>query len=381
MPRVGRSMRRFHAASAALFKQKNSGQKKIGPPSKAAGEFRSFKFAASYGNHHRQAPDLTEVVELVTEAKDIPSGKMATWSDSVQASLVHLGSFRPQQRNELFKTHTSLIRDVTVLAGQHLSDPTEKWRALIRGCGGVGKSTLLSQVHALAKQQGYAVLHIPQAETLRDGSTDVLPSPDGLWLQPMFVRRWAKRIAKANRDVLPADTLRELSQGKFDPRCAHIVSLVARQAPVLVTVDNVNAWAQYPISELRDRENKRIYNGSLEVIHTLQALISGNLDAILEKGGAVLFATTDTFRNPLDLAENAHEYATVEEYDHKLATALNRPETIEVPRFSSEETATYVSYLQAAGVANEGVSSDAVHVESGNGNPRNVLSGFTTFVF
>lgn len=394
MYRLG--LRGFHAGSVAAFKQKAKEQTvKMRTPKKGSGEYRNFRRAAAYSKFSKSASEVAVGTEnlRIFAAPDletpISEPSMVVFPDAVQASLVHMADFQPQQNNELFLQRASLLRNESSQIQNILKQaPSSEQRALLTGPAGSGKSTLLAQAHAMAKLQNWIVLHIPRAEELIDGSTDAVASKSGAGFdQPMLSRRWAQRIAKANRDVLTSDDIKLLrsSSAKEDPvgsLTAFISQLENGDRPVLISADSLNAFVKTPFAANRTKENEPIYHADLQIPRILLDFLSAKRKF---KHGAVLAATSgrivtnDTIAIGLGHG-SAPAYATPEEFDSELAAKLQGVREIAVSSFSPAETDVYLRYVAAAGLTEYSPELVAAkYAVSGNGNPRALLRSCVSF--
>lgn len=394
MYRLG--LRGFHAGSAAAFKQKAKEQTaKMRTPKKGSGEYRNFRRAAAYSKFSKSATEVPVGSEnlRIFAAPDLEAPvtepSMVVFPDAVQSSLVHMADFQPQQNNELFLQRASLLRSESSQIQNIIKQASSKeQRVVLTGPAGSGKSTLLAQAHALAKLQNWIVLHIPRAEDLIDGSTDAIASKSGSGFdQPMLSRRWAQRIAKANRDVLTSDDLKLLTSAsaKEDPAGSlntFISQLESGGRPVLISADSFNAFVKTPFSANRTKENEPIYHGDLQVPQILLDFLSNKRTL---KNGAVIVATSgriitnDTIAIGLGHGQ-APAYATPEEFDGELASRLQGVREIAVGSFSPVETDVYMRYIAAAGLAEYSPELVAAkYAVSGNGNPRALLRSCVSF--
>lgn len=378
-------MRRFSTCAVRSFKQKTSGSnKKTWTPSKNSGEWRNFRKAAAYSNFQKTAPEVPFNDESLSilKSSNLEKKGMVTYPDDIQASLINLGTFLPQQNNELFKTHSSLLRAETEQILTHMNNGDS---VLVLGGAGSGKSTVLSQAQALAKLEKWVVLHLPRAMALIDGSTDHVKSEDGdFYWQPMLVKRWFKKILKANKDVLSPEATKILKAGKADSVDALFEQLEADGNKVLLTLDGLNAWTHHPLALNTSADNKRIYHAKLQLPKLFLEYFSGEK----KLDGAVIAATTGNYKMnktvPVALGRaETHAYAELDEFDPELAERLKNAKPLDVGSFSLQETSLYLQYLERAGLcpeAGEQFVKDT-YLLSGNGNPRALLKTFINYSF
>lgn len=397
MHRLG--FRGFHAGTATAFKQKAKEQSsKLRTPKKGSGEYRNFRRAAAYSRFSKSAPEVVvgsenlrilAAADLANAVTEKSQPEMVVFPVAVQASLVHMADFQPQQNNELFGQRATLLRSESLAVRNLIQNkPSKDQRAVLTGAPGSGKSTLLAQAHAFAKLQNWVVLHVPRAEDLLDGSTDAILNSKGSFDQPMLARRWAQRIAKANRDVLTSDDLKLLrsAAAKEDPATslANFISVLETgDRPVLLSVDGLNAFAKTPFAVNRTKDNEPIYHGDLQLPKLLLDFLSGSRSF---KQGAVLAATTGRIVSNQTIAiglghGSAPAYATPEQFDSGLAERLAAGvKEIPVGAFTATEADVFLRYVSAAGLAE--YSPDLVaskYAVSGNGNPRALLKSCVSF--
>lgn len=390
MIRKPKLVRSFHISRFVGFQRKSDSKNKMSTPRKSGGEFRSFRKAASYGNHHKLAPNVPidgEGLHLVTSdhlqnLKEF-NKRMVTFPDQVQASLVHLASYRPTQYYELFRTHSTLFRDSTMKIAETIehaeAEGSANSRVLIEGASGLGKSTALTQAHSLAALRGWFVAHIPRAGDLTDGSSLI----GSELTQPMFVRRWHRQLFKANRKLAQnSDILKALKS--YDPRRL-FETLQEQGVPTLVTVDDFNAWAARPYSAYRDTSNQPIYHGALEVPKLILSMLDGSFEL---KKGAVFVAVSSSFNDKsitidtgLKRPTQAHPYMPITKLDRQLASRLASVQPLTINRFSVEESTAYFDFLQRAQVTPSSLDGGLIesHILSGNGNPRGIIQSCVNF--
>lgn len=392
MIRNPRLVRSFHTSRLLYFQRKSDSKHKMTTPRKSGGEFRNFRKAASYGNHHKTAPSVPiddDGLQLITsdQLQDLSSfnKRMVTFPDHVQASLVHLASYQPSQHFELFRTHSTLIRDSTLKIAQILrnaeTEGSSRSRFLIDGAPGIGKSTALSQAQSLAALRGWFVAHIPRATELIDGTTQLEPDLS----QTMFARRWHRRLLKANRSLAQNPEIYKALKGN-KPR-ELFETLQNLEIPILLTVDDFNAWAAHPYSRYKDASNKHIYHGRLEIPKFVLEILGGSFP--LKKGAAfaavssVLDSKSLTIDVALGRKTQAHAYMPVAVFDRELSSHLESVEALTIERFSLEESATYYDYLSRAQVRQSTFDKDLFesHILSGNGNPRGLLQACFSFSY
>lgn len=377
-------VRSIHTSRAALaFRQASgSGNKKDTPstPRKNSGEFRWYEDAAPYSNFQKRAPQVSEAdVEIVeTKPEQIPelkSAQLISWPKSILASLHHLGSFKPNQQNELFSSNVTVVRSESERIFSSLLKTGKS--SLLIGDGGVGKSTLLAQAHAAARAQNWAVIHISQVEKLLDGSSSaILNEKTGKWEQPMVAQRLFKKALSANREASETSAkgqstnLASKQASEKAPTTLKGLLELYKGQKVLLTADNINALNHLVFSQNTDMENKKIYHDDLEVVSTLLELLSKPSGEV-----CVMGATSGNYK-PINF--EGYAYAPLNEFDPALTAKLAKAERLDVGRLNGSETQSYVDYLRAAEVTDK--SWEELY-QFGNGNPRSILSAATNFAY
>lgn len=329
-------------------------------------------------------------VQVVSDAQNL--GKepfVAIFPDSVQASLSHLGSFARGQRHELFKTHGMLIRSQTheIAALMNPVLDSSSSRAILVGPAGTGKTSLLAQAHALAKSAGWLVLHLGRPVNSVDGSTSA-ELQNGVWINSMYIRRWLARVRRSNKDVLEPSEVQNLRETAAEPaKLAETIEFLAEKRPILLTVDGINAWCRYPFAAIRDRENKPVYHGHMQIPKLVLQYLGGEKTF---KQGAVLAATSSEFDNDKNVTINAglgrtvpHAWSDITEYDPELAKAFKSVKPIDVQQLSYDEARAYLKYLEVAKIGPKANDAEVTrrYVLAGNGNIHALLSSCLNYGF
>uniref|UniRef100_A0A060THR6 Small ribosomal subunit protein mS29 n=1 Tax=Blastobotrys adeninivorans TaxID=409370 RepID=A0A060THR6_BLAAD len=417
-PRVGVSVARtwksFHVSSAVYAFRKKSQEPadpsifKRGTP-KNKGWVDSFEDTAAYSRLRAKAPKLPEDApgKEPLSANSAP-GQVYCIPDKADAVLRVIGSYRRNQKYELFADRPTLVRESTTVPVANMIKglkPSKDNRVCVLGPLGVGKSTTLTQAHALAVEQGYIVLHVPRPIELVNGTTDAVYDDSlGHFAQPMYARRWLARIARANREMLSTlpvtmehkvtagsktQNLYELiTQGRRKGPAQTLAALVAEleaqtTAPVLFTMDDINVFADHIYSENRSTSNMPIYHGDLQVPHLFLEFLAGKRTFAK---GAVMAAVSGSHRmNETILAglslTQPSPYAKIDRYDPNLAASFRGVGVLEVPRYSAEEARASLEYWHQAQVIPEEILTESYisqkYFVSGNGNPRELLRACT----
>ncbi len=381
-------------------------------------QLRDWQNTVSHSNFSKNAP----LVKIPTiNPKALVPNTVVSFGPSIRP-LTHFGAFKPNQRNELFRDRPSLVRQSTTLKVYNdfikkgINTPSSENRVCIWGDQGVGKSVLSSQTQSLAFLSGYIVLHFSKAEDLLTGFSDyAYDETKNIYYQPMFLNRWLRKIVAGNKTILQSiklsqpysikvsgasslltftknDSLYKLfsdPKGKTYRREAFEIFwkelLIQDQYPVLLSVDNFNAFMEYSYTMYRNTENKHIYFNKFELPKLIFKILSGKQSF---KKGAVVVSTSSVFQSkhtlPVALGlEEFDPYFTKGQCDHKQVELLSGVRSLEVKRLSKEETATLISYCRSASVFSprseeqEGnLTVDHRYMLSGNGNPRELLNSF-----
>lgn len=413
-------VRAIHSTGAVLaFKKKttdgaNASVFKRGTPKAKGNWIDDFINTASYGKFTKKAlePQTDGPGSNFFAVEQLEPGKVFRYPTEAEESLRIFGSYRRGQKHELFKNHTTLIREGSSLPmaeaiNNGLKSASKDNRFCLMGSKGSGKSTLLAQTQAFALQQGYVVIPVPRASELISGENDAFYNETlKMHIQPMYVRRWMKRVAKGNERVLSqlpasdrfstgkkaaagAKSLYDvLIEGRKKPEACQIMDQVVAElaaqdaAPVLFTMDDVNALSQNVYSMNTDYENQHIYHGDLQVPKTFLDYLSG---AKSFKRGAVVTALNSSYRvNETILAglglQEPSPYAKIERYDPLLASKFKGVTPLTLQHYSQTETKTMLEYWISVGVLPSNLDEQLLNQKyfiSGNGNPEALLLACT----
>lgn len=428
------TIRAFHKSSVAFYKTKlldhdgkshYSGDNKFkqGTPKRTAGPIDDFMKTASYSRAVKLAVAVPGDAQggVPYDLGNLETGRVFQYPVESSKRLAKLGSFQRGQGNELFKEHCVLLRQgISTKILESVEKGSEKSskdnRLCIIGDSGVGKSSTLAQAHAFAAEKGYVVLAIPRAEDLIDGNSDALFSKKhNLFIQSMLAKRWMKKVARANKQILsqikPSEAVIK-SSGAFQPHSSSamkslynfliegknrrdafevlndFVTEVSNQsvAPVLLTMDNVNAITDRVFSVNRDTQNRPIKALDLQLPKIFFDFLSG--ERSLTKGLVIAatsgkFSTSSTITAGLGLSE-APSYASRKEYDYELAAQFKGVAPLEVQRLNQTEANALLDYFHASKLFSEELTDNLRHEKyflSGNGNPRSLLKACTPISF
>lgn len=323
-----------------------------------------FKDAVRTLNFESYAKDLSLLDIPLLSSSELQQLKdtVVAYEPEIEEQIELMGGFKKYQHHELFRQHYSMVTDNTVELQNNfvskLSASSKNNRTCLLGSKGVGKSTLVSQAQALARSQygkDAVLLHIEEPELFIQGFSDYVYNPTlKLYHQPMFTKRWIKKLRVVNEDAFKRmPLLRDVSfsnkKGSFaykkgennlheylvnchdfgvlGPTDAFSffmehIKAYSKDFPVLFSVDNINALFETPFTKYFNKDLKPIHFSEFEIGKLIQDLMNGDLE--LSKGGVLLAETSDlgaskTLRVGLKL-ETLDPYA--EDLDHEVAAKM-----------------------------------------------------------
>lgn len=349
--------------------------------------------------------------------------KISSFSAKQYKLLYRLGSFKQNQLNELFPRPITLVREDTTnkLFSLLKSSPNRKY--LITGESGVGKSVLLSQVHALGVESKGVLINISYPELFLNGRNDFFYD-DRWYVQPMYLKKLITKILKSNdHNVLasvkvsnsykfsnanPKDaatrkftqiiegksTLLDLLSVKTSPRnrgdlFEAIISELASQSnvPVFFTVDNFSRILSEPFSAYKDSQNKNVHVLELQVGKIIMDIVSGKIQ-FPHSQSCVVMAISGVDRTnktlPIGLSKLPHDpYCSQRHYDTKLSQLLleGKVQEFNVNKLSKYEVEQLIDfYIKSEVVLDRDAQGkpfeqlvEEKYFLSGNGNPRELL--------
>lgn len=351
--------------------------------------------------------------------------KVSSYSNKQYKSLYHLGSFHKNQFNELFPKPVSLIRrDSTSKLIDRLQSESNK-KFILTGEPGVGKSTLLAQVHAFGCDSKSIVIHISYPELFLNGRSDFFYDEKlKEYVQPMYMKKLLRKILKSN-DENVLRSLKLKSDYKFpnaDPKDSAIkkhilltkgkntlhdllsiktlgrnrgelfngvVSELTGQKnfPVLFTVDNFSRILTSPFTSYKDAENKNISIFEFQLGRTILGIVSGEI-SFANKNSASVLAISGVDRTnrtlPIALGKVPEDvYIKRHHYDPQMAEILKKGnvQEFEVPKLNKEEVRELMDFYFKSEILLKSDSqqnsldklADEKYFLSGNGNPRELL--------
>lgn len=335
-----------------------------------------------------------EVPELDHKELQKSRSTVVKYLVETEAKLKLLDLFKKFQHHEVFASPISLVTDnTTALSGQvvdQLENSTIQNRLCVVGEKGSGKSTLLSQIKALAAskhENSLVLLHFDQPENIVNGTLDYIFNKKlGKFQQPMFTKRWIKKIRAANEAVFRKMPLtRDASFvakkvehnlkknenslydylllnhdfGKVGPSSAFQFFVEelqhhSKDFPVLVSVDNVNALTTNTFSKYRHPDFTSVHFTELEAGSFIALLISGELEF---KKGAVLLAELSDVGSGKTLSvglklEEYDSYWKTSQCDVKVAELFLKNggvRAFHIQNFSKDQTRVLLEFYNATG--------------------------------
>lgn len=356
-----------------------------------------FRDAVSALKFEKLATDLSnlDIKNLEYKSMTDRSSKVVKYEDSVEEVLSVLGSFKKYQQHELFNRPVSMITENTLRLDaefiQKLEKNSKDNRLCILGEKGVGKSTLISQIKALAlsKYNGDVVLlHLDHPEKIVEGSSDYIYNKKiEKYQQPMFTKRWIKKLRTANEGIfkkLPLtrdasfvakkveynlrkgeNTLYDFvlynhdfgKVGASDAFQFFIEELVhhSKDVPVLVSIDNFNIITSKFLTRYYHPDFTPIHVKDFEMGNLILELIGGDLN--FQKGGVLLAESKDVAEAltlGVGLGHKEYDpYYKPYECDFKIAEKMlsnNGVQSFFVNNLTKDEANELLRFYEASGV-------------------------------
>ncbi|CCF60590.1 hypothetical protein KAFR_0K02350 [Kazachstania africana CBS 2517] len=369
---------------------------------------------------NRNAPVMS-LPKYTPNDMDSCVGKVVKFSEQQCKSLHHLGSFKKDQFNELFNAPISLIRHESANLQESITKSKSK-RIIITGEPGIGKTTLLSHIHANALGLNSIVINISYPQLFLNGRNDFfLDEESKLYIQPMYLKKFIRKILKANDEKILASvklsdsytfsrttmkgatniTLHRGSSTLFDLLSSSVNANVRGKQyqaimkelygqpniPICFTIDNFSSILTQPFSEYRDVENKNIYALDLQIGKTIMDLVSGEVPFLNPKSCLVMAISGVDRTNrtlPVALGKLPEDpYVTRYHYEPNFAKIMKKGmvEEFEVTKMGKDEVRTLLRFYSDAKIilkrelqtkTLENLSEEKYFL-SGNGNPRELL--------
>lgn len=409
-------------------KKAQSGSKNTSKRITPGSLYKKWQPSVATSNLHKNAT-FVELPNFIPSK--ISSNEVHSFTEKQLQFLYRLGSFKQNQFNELFTRPVSLIREDTTSKLFEKLDKSKSQKLVITGEPGVGKSTLLAQLHAHALENNALVLAITNPEILTNGRKDFFIE-EGRYIQPMCLKNLLNKFLKSNDTELlqsiklskdyklshtegkdlstrrnvsltaGKSTLYDLLSVKAPPRTRGVVfdafihELTSQsQHPVYFTVDNFSHLLTNPFTAYKNTENRNIHILDFQIGKTIFDLISGDL-AFAAKKSSIVMAISGVDRTnrtlPIGLNKLPHDpYLTRYHYEPVLSEKLlkGKVEEFEVAKLNKEEAAKLIEFYQKAGIVLDKDLEEKTFEQlteekyflSGNGNPRELLKSITLYPF
>lgn len=353
--------------------------------------------------------------------------RMNNFSPTQLKHLHHLGSFKKNQFRELFVQPSSLIRKDSLgkLISQMDASNSSK-RIIVTGEPGVGKSTLLAQLHAYATESNYVVVNIPYPELFLNGRNDFFwDEKSNLYVQPMYLKKILSKIVKGNDEKMLSsiklqkdykfafttlsgtkdvelkkgeNNILDLLNSKVNANMRglqfmnFIEEIYAQKAvPILFTVDNFSRILTRSFTDYRDTENRLIPTLKFQIADIIMKIASGAIKFNNSKSGFVAaISGVDRTNRTLPVGLNKIEedvYIKKYHYDPVYANLLKQGnvEEFELSKMSKDEVKLLIDFYSDCDIIPtkelQNKSLDQLANEkyfvSGNGNPRELLKSIT----
>lgn len=350
--------------------------------------------ALKFENLAKDLRDLN-MAELSAETVASAQSSVVRFNAQVEQQLREVGAFKKAQHHELLRSPVSLVSENTAKVHetfvQNLDKASKDNRVCLLGEKGVGKSTLVTQAQALAVSHykgDVVLLHLDFPERIVEGSSDyIFNRKMEKYQQPMFTKRWIKKLRAANEAVFKKMLLtrdstfvakkveHKLKKGEntvYDfiklnhdfghagPTTAFQFLIEELQAhseafPVLVSIDNFNALIAEAYTKYFHPNMAPIHFTEFEAGHFIERLVSGDLS--FAKGGVLLAESKDlgeckTLRVGLGLQEH-NPYDKIRQCDSKFAETMTKNggiKPVQVANLSKDQARSLLQFWDKAGV-------------------------------
>lgn len=365
----------------------------------------------------------------IFESKNITNDQIFSFSDEQYKFLYRLGSFKQNQFNELFNRPISFVRKETTKKFFDLLKSSENKKFILTGEGGVGKSTLLSQIHAYAHDTKSLVINFSHPELFLNGRNDFFFN-ETQYVQPMYLKKLLSKILKANdpnllssilllkdykfttntkstvtkiitlksgeNSILDLLSIKTLPHNRGELFQALIDELSSQsKVPVYFTVDNFSRILTGPFTSYKNTQNKNIHILDFQIGKVIMDVVSGDVE-FKNKDSCVVLATSGIDRTnrtlPIGLGKIPHDpYITRYHYEPILAEKMlqGKITQFEVPKLNKDEIRKLIQlYLNSNILTNKDSKEKSLdqlveekYFLSGNGNPRELLKSIVLYPF
>lgn len=277
--------------------------------------------------------NISETVKLHPEltAESLQIGHVFKYNREVQKGMNAIGAFKKYQHEEISEEPITLVSkstsDIYNAFIPKLSGSSTNNRICLVGEKGVGKSTIISQLQALAVsayKEDVVLLHLDHPEKIVEGTSSYFFNKKrGEYQQPMMTKRWIKALRETNKEVFQKMPLsrdvsftakkvdHNLKKGEntlydyvllnhdFGSEVANDafqffveeLQVHSQKFPVFVSVDNFNALCTERYTKYFHPDMKPIYYSEFETGRFIAELVSGKLS--FAKGGVLLAECKD----------------------------------------------------------------------------------------
>lgn len=356
--------------------------------------------------------------------------QVSNFSPTQLQRLHYLGSFKKNQFNELFEQPSLLFRNDSIgklIKILNEKQPNTNKHVIITGEPGVGKSSLLAQLHAYAIDSNYIVLNISYPDLFLNGRCDFYWD-DKLkkYVQPMYLKKLLTKILKGNdnkllsslklqndykftftnisvsRDIIlkkNENTISDLLSCKInanqrgDQFNALINELsMQKETPVLFTIDNISKLLTSSSSAYRDTSNNFIPTLKFQIPNTIMEITSGKI-SFMNKQSSFVGAVSGLDRKnetlPVGLNKMKENlYSKIYDYDPTFAKLLREGnvEEFQLSKLNKVEVKSLIDFYSQCGFISPIEKERSGSLEqlaeekyflSGNGNPRELLRSLT----
>lgn len=408
-------------------KQKNSfGRAPIKKIAKTS-MYKNWSDTIQSGNYSKNITTAVPLPEFNIDDLESPNDKLTTYSSHQLKHLNALGSFKANQFRELFPNPICIIRESTILKliNQLTILDNQQKKFVLTGEPGVGKSTLLTQLHAWALNKKYLIINLSHPRQIMDGLNDFKYNDNlKLYEQPMFLKSFIRQILTGNdsellksialqndyefsRTYLNETKTFKLSKGgsslrnllsirpnsnllgmQFESIINEIYS--QKEVPVLFTVDNFSYILTNSFTKYSDTESRPIPALKFQIVDKIMKIISGEIPLINPLSAIVTSISGEDKTNhtlPVALGKKPLDpYISQSYLDQEYVKLLQtgRIREFKVNKMNKEEISTLINYCTKLNIpfardnckTIEEITNEKYFI-SGNGNCREFFRSIT----